>query len=282
MPKRRVMFLVVLALLDSILVGCGATPTPTKAPAPPVTLKITGDVEAESVWDEERLRALGTTDVDYTSNDGTTTTYTGVLIGTLLQEANVSTDAQSLVLLAGDGSTYELPMAGIAACADCIIAFDPEGGLRSVLPGQSGKAQVKGLVEIQVKGGGGAPRPASGIPIGAALAVTGNVETEIGWTEDQVEAMPTKYVQSTNKSGETQTYAGVGINDLLALAKPKSDATGLVFVASDGFTAEVALAEVRTCDDCIVSFRSQGGFSTMLPGFPGNAQVKGVIVIHVK
>jgi tungstate transport system substrate-binding protein len=35
------------------------------------------------------------------------------------------------------------------------------------------------------------------------------------------------------------------------------------------------------CSDCIASFRSQGGFSTVLPGYAGNMQVKGVVEIQV-
>jgi tungstate transport system substrate-binding protein len=243
-------------------------------------LKMTG-LAAEVTWTEKQLNALDAINVDYTGKDGTTTTYNGVLISRLLEEAKAPTDAESLVLVGSDGYTFELPMADVAGCTDCIVAFDPEGGLRSVMPSQSGKAQVKGLVEIQVKGGGGAPA-AGGIPEGAALKITGNVEAETGWTEDQVKAMPTIEAQSTNKAGETSTYTGVLINDLLALAKPKSDATGLVFVADDGYTAEVTLAEVQACANCIVSFRSEGGFGTVLPGFPGGVQVKGVIEIQVK
>jgi hypothetical protein len=116
----------------------------------------------------------------------------------------------------------------------------------------------------------------------AALRVTGNVEQEIGWSEAQVKAMSTKKVQSKNQSGDTETYTGVAIIDLLALAKPKSDAATLVFVAGGGSKAEVSLAQVRACADCIVSFRSRGGFSAVLPGFADEVQVKGVIEIQVR
>jgi hypothetical protein len=116
----------------------------------------------------------------------------------------------------------------------------------------------------------------------AALKITGNVETEMTWSEEEVKAMPTMEAQNTNKAGELSTYTGVSLNSLLDLAKPKSDATGLAFVADDGFTAEVTLAEVRGCADCIVSFRENGGFSTVLPGFAGKLQVKGVVEIQVK
>jgi hypothetical protein len=56
----------------------------------------------------------------------------------------------------------------------------------------------------------------------------------------------------------------------------------LVFVADDGYTAEVSLAEVQACQDCIVAFRDEGGFSLVMPGFSGKLQVKGVNEIQVK
>jgi len=36
------------------------------------------------------------------------------------------------------------------------------------------------------------------------------------------------------------------------------------------------------CPDCIVSFRSEGGFSTVMPGYEGKLQVKGIVEIQVK
>ena len=122
----------------------------------------------------------------------------------------------------------------------------------------------------------------SGIPENAALKITDQVDNEVGWTEEEIRAMDTIEAESTNKSGETSTYTGVPIKTLVEMAGPKSDATTLVYVADDGFTAEVALSDVQTCDDCIVSFRNQGGFSIVMPGFPGNVQVKGVIEIQVQ
>jgi hypothetical protein len=295
MSKKAVYLLALLVLFAGLLAGCGATPEPTApptavpataAPAPeptqppataPVTLMITGPA-TELILSEDDLKAMPTVDVDYTGKDGTTTTYSGPLLTDVLKAAGV-TEAVDLTLLAADYS-YDLAAADYQDCADCIIAFDPEGGLRSVLPALGGKAQVKDLVEIQVKGG--AAPAAGGIPEDAALKITGNVETEIGWTEEQVRAMKTTDAQSTNSQGQAETYTGVLINDLLALAGPKNDATTLVFVADGGSTAEVPLAEVQACTDCIVSFRSKGGFSTVLPGFSKQAQVKGVVEIQVK
>ncbi len=114
-----------------------------------------------------------------------------------------------------------------------------------------------------------------------ALKVTGNVASEQAWTEDQVKAMTTLDVEATNKSGEKATYTGVLISDLLAMAEPNADANTVIFVADDGFTAEISLEEVTACTDCIVSFRDKGGFSTVLPAYSGKLQVKGVIEIQV-
>jgi hypothetical protein len=293
MSKKLIALLlmsILLLVLLPTLSGCGATPAPTQAPAQPAavptaapttaaaTLKMTG-ITPEVSWTEDQLKALGTIDVDYTGKDGTTTKYTGVLITKLLEEAKAPADAAGLVLVASDAYTAAVAMADMQGCADCIVAFDPAGGLRSVLPKLSGKSQVKNLVEIQVQGGA---TPAGGIPDNAALKITGKVATPIGWTEELVRAMKTIDAQSTNSQGQTETYTGVLITDLLALAGPASDATALVFVADNGDTAEVPLADVLACADCIVSFRSKGGFSTVLPGFSGKAQVKGVIEIQVK
>jgi hypothetical protein len=123
---------------------------------------------------------------------------------------------------------------------------------------------------------------AGGIPEDAALKVTGNVANEVGWIEEEVRAMETIEAESTNKAGETATYTGVLIQALLEKAQVGEDASTVVFVADDGYTAEADLAEVQACANCIVSFRNQGGFSIVMPGFPGNLQVKGVIEIQVK
>lgn len=115
-----------------------------------------------------------------------------------------------------------------------------------------------------------------------ALKVTGAVANEQAWTEDDVKAMNTLDVESTNSKGETSTYTGVLLSDLISAAEPNTDANMVTFVADDGYTAEISLEELMACADCIASFREKGGFSTVLPGYPGNMQVKGVVEIQVK
>jgi tungstate transport system substrate-binding protein len=116
----------------------------------------------------------------------------------------------------------------------------------------------------------------------AALKIAGSVNTEAGWTEEEIQALDTIDVEYTNKDGETTTYTGVPINTLLSQVDIDAGATTLVFVADDGYTAEAALSDVQDCDNCIVAFQDGGGFRTVLPDFSGKAQVKGVIEIQVK
>lgn len=141
---------------------------------------------------------------------------------------------------------------------------------------------VLALVLVMVLAACGGQGTTGGIPADAALKITGNVNGEIGWSEKDIRAMDTTQTDFTNKDGETNTYTGVPLNDLLDKAGVKSEATALVFVADDGFTSEVDLAEVKACADCIVGFRDEGGFVMVMPGFSNKAQVKGVIEIQVK
>ena len=129
--------------------------------------------------------------------------------------------------------------------------------------------------------GSAAEEPAP-VSADAALKITGNVEAETGWAEADVTAMDAIDVESTNKEGETETYTGVPLNTLLGLTGVKDGATTLTLVADDGYTVEVALADVQACDNCIVAFRDQGGFRTIMPELASNTQVKGIIEIQVQ
>jgi tungstate transport system substrate-binding protein len=119
-------------------------------------------------------------------------------------------------------------------------------------------------------------------PAGAAFKITGKVSQEMSWTEDEIKAMPTLDAQRANKEGTMETYTGVSIAELLKLAGPAADAATVTFVGDDGYTADAPLADIMGCANCILSFRTQGGFSVVAPDMSGQVQVKGVIEIQVK
>jgi len=153
--------MVALALLG----GCAPVGTEqnTATPAPPTAtpvapadagdavwiLNVTGAVEHPSAWSEADLRALGSSEVDFTDKDGETTTHVGVSFAELLAEVGVAADATTLVLGASDGYQAQAPLADVLACADCIVGFQEAGGFRVVMPGFPGNVQVRDLIEIQ-------------------------------------------------------------------------------------------------------------------------------------
>ena len=116
----------------------------------------------------------------------------------------------------------------------------------------------------------------------AALKITGRVGKEMASTEEPVRAMPTMDVQSRNKQGQTSMYTGVSISVLLEMAGVQAEASTVVFAADDGSSAEAHRTDVQACQDCIISFRNKGGFSVVMPDFPSDVQVKGVVEIQVQ
>ncbi len=114
-------------------------------------LKITGSVETEVGWTEDKVTSMDAIEVDYTGKDGEVDTYTGVRIADLLGKAGPQASATTLVFVADDGYSAEAPLADIDGCADCIVAFQNQGGFRIVAPEFPSNVQVKGVVEIQVK-----------------------------------------------------------------------------------------------------------------------------------
>lgn len=142
--------------------------------------------------------------------------------------------------------------------------------LGMVLAGCGGQAAEAPVADAPAEGGG------------VTFAITGNVDQELSWSEEEIRAMDTMDAEYTNSEGEIDTYTGASMNALLDLATPAEGATTLVLVADDGYETEVDLAEVQACSNCILSFRSKGGFTSVLPDFPKNTMVKGIVEIRVQ
>jgi hypothetical protein len=131
---KKTLILISLFVVFTLLAAC----SPTEEAVAVLTV-------GEQEYSQDDLEALGTLSVDYTDKDGQTTTYEGVLLSDVLSDAGVT--GETVVFTATDGYEAEMPMADAMACANCIVAFD-DGSLRMVMPEQSGKLQVKDVVEI--------------------------------------------------------------------------------------------------------------------------------------
>lgn len=128
---------------------------------------------------------------------------------------------------------------------------------------------------------GPAPAPTT-IPAGPpALSVTGKVGRPLAWTLDELKALGMENLTLEHpKKGPTE-YAGVRLSKVLDRIDLAADAATLVFVASDGFSAEVAVADARACTDCLVTIDGTT-LSLAMPGMSSKAWVKAVIGLEVK
>jgi len=145
MKKFHPEIFVLSVLLFVLLMGC------TSEDAGPVLLQVSGTVEKETGFTEKDLNGLGLTDVDFTEKSGDVSTYTGVLVRDVLAEVGVTSEASEVVFVGDDGYEAEMTLEEVQTCEDCTVALLDEGGLKMIMPGFSGKLQVKGVIEFRVK-----------------------------------------------------------------------------------------------------------------------------------
>jgi DMSO/TMAO reductase YedYZ molybdopterin-dependent catalytic subunit len=115
------------------------------------------------------------------------------------------------------------------------------------------------------------------------LLVAGLVDQPLGLSEEDLRAMEVAQITAEHpKSGQAE-YEGVRLNALLDQAGVQDAAAKLVITAADGYAAEVFLAEVRDCADCLVAFtNTPDKFKMVMPELPSSAWVKDVVQIEVQ
>lgn len=139
--KKSIYLFVFLSFL--LLAGCAAQGE--------TALSITGNVANEKALTEKQVKDMDTMDVEYTNKDGEESVHAGVLIADLLNMAEPNTAATAVIFVADDGYSAEATLEEMMTCTDCIVSPQSEGGFNLVMPDFSGKLQVKGVIEIQVK-----------------------------------------------------------------------------------------------------------------------------------
>ncbi len=140
--KKNTLLLVTLFLIMALVSACSAAaPAATEAVVDTAVLTV-----GDKAYTKADLEALGTMSADYTDKEGVTTTYEGVSLSVLLDDAGLSGSAE-ITLTASDGYEVSLTVEEAVACANCIVAFDGDS-LRTVMPDMSGKLNVKDLIAI--------------------------------------------------------------------------------------------------------------------------------------
>jgi hypothetical protein len=148
MKQNRSLLVVfgVLAVLVLALSACAPADTG------PVTFTVTGLVDKELSLTDAGLHKMDVASISAEHPKNGMADYTGIRINDLLEEAGIQDGATTLVLTASDGYTAEVELAAVLTCADCLVSFNETAGdYVAVMPGQSSKAWVKGLVSIEIK-----------------------------------------------------------------------------------------------------------------------------------
>ncbi|MBI5031184.1 MAG: hypothetical protein HZB51_11710 [Chloroflexi bacterium] len=72
-------------------------------------------------------------------------------LNALLDLAQLKPEAVKLVLTAEDGFVGEVAVADVKKCADCLMAFNNEGKVKSVMPGMPSNLWIKNVIKIEAK-----------------------------------------------------------------------------------------------------------------------------------
>lgn len=115
---------------------------------------------------------------------------------------------------------------------------------------------------------------------GASLVISGAVSAEFTLiSADTAGLEVVKLTAEHPKNGPTE-YEGIRLNAALEKAGLAEGASAIVLTASDDFSAEVALADVQACADCLIGI-ADGKFNMVMPNLSSKAWVKDVVKIEV-
>jgi DMSO/TMAO reductase YedYZ molybdopterin-dependent catalytic subunit len=194
-------------------------------------------------------------------------------------------------LVAGDGYTVTLDSQTIDENNDILVAHLVNNGelpeqyypLRLVGSGLDKSQMVGQIIRISVNIPPTSTPTVAAVPENSGtLTVTGMVNQELTLKDADLRAMDIVTINAQGKDGP-QDFQGVLLNPLLDNAGLKDGALKLVFTASDDYSSEVNLSDVRDCPKALLAFMdTPGTYMIVLPDQPTSTWVKNVILIEVK
>jgi DMSO/TMAO reductase YedYZ molybdopterin-dependent catalytic subunit len=194
-------------------------------------------------------------------------------------------------LVAGDGYTVTLDSQTIDENNDILVAHLVNNGelpeqyypLRLVGSGLDKSQMVGQIIRITVNIPPTSTPTVAAVPENSGtLTVTGMVNQELTLKDADLRAMDIVTINAQGKDGP-QDFQGVLLNPLLDNAGLKDGALKLVFTASDDYSSEVNLSDVRDCPKALLAFMdTPGTYMIVLPDQPTSTWVKNVILIEVK
>jgi hypothetical protein len=101
--------------------------------------------------------------------------------------------------------------------------------------------------------------------------------------EAALRALEVVTINAENPKGGKSDFEGVRLSALLEMAGAKDSANALRITASDGYYAEVSLADLKACADCMLAFtNTPEKFKVVMPGMTSDFWVKDVSKLTVR
>lgn len=114
------------------------------------------------------------------------------------------------------------------------------------------------------------------------VAVKGLVDDPMTLTAAELEKMTVAEITVDHPKLGMTDYRGVRLSDLFAALGVQSSATALTMTASDGYMAEVPLADIQTSADAILAIGDDGKLSVVIPGIESKSWVRDVVSLEFK
>jgi hypothetical protein len=114
------------------------------------------------------------------------------------------------------------------------------------------------------------------------VAVKGLADNPLTLTVAELEKMTVSEITVDHPKLGLTDYRGVRLSDLFATLGVQSGATTIVMTASDGYMAEVALADIQASADAMLTIGDDGKPSVVLPGMEPKSWVKDVVSLEFK
>ncbi len=117
----------------------------------------------------------------------------------------------------------------------------------------------------------------------AALTLEGDFSEARGWTLEELEAldMITATVAGPRDDDPEAEYTGVSLVAFLEAAGLGEDATTLTATAADDFSAEIEVAAVQDCENCMIVIED-GTLRLVMPGFASRTWVGDVVSLSAE
>ena len=213
---------------------------------------------------------------------------------------DLAKNGYTIDLISADGYTVTLDSYTVMRNDDIIVAYLVDGEplvednfpLRLVGPELSKKQMVGGItsVVINFEGAPAAAEPTTQAageapaiigPADATLTLKGLVEIEKVFSMEDLLKLEIVNTSVEHPKKGAMDVTGVKFAEILSLVNLKADAKTATFIAGDGWSIDVPLADLQACENCLVGWDEEM-LRTYMPGFDSNFWAKDLVSIEFK